>query len=507
MTAGGLALPPSVAGREFHQPRTMAAILGALFLAGATIGALSLVLPHPGEFHSAALWSNVALAYAAGAGLILLRGVLPAWSLPLVVLAGTLVVTRAVYYGEDPSGYYTVWYLWIGVYAFFFFGLRWGAAQVAFVGLAYGWLLTELSGPSPVVRWLVTVGSIAVAGLLVDVLAARLRRETAAATTRASNLEAVGGVARQLATQSDPRVVGYAICSAAVTTAGASAAALWRPTNAGDGLEATAVDGVDAEGTTIPFLMPASGAIQAFTSAREVATSSEGFSKARGASIAQELEPDFEAAAALWVPVLRDQATAVGVLAVYWLEERAEADQETARAIKLLATEAAIAIDRGELLGRLEVAARTDDLTGLLNRRAWDEELGRELARADRAGTSLCVAVVDLDRFKAYNDAHGHQAGDRFLKEISGAWSQSLRAGDILARYGGEEFALALPGTNLEHAEGMLERLRGRLPEGQTCSAGVCCWDGSETAGDLTARADTALYSAKDAGRNRVSTA
>ena len=88
------------------------------------------------------------------------------------------------------------------------------------------------------------------------------------------------------------------------------------------------------------------------------------------------------------------------------------------------------------------------------------------------------MAILDLDRFKLYNDTHGHQAGDRFLKQMAGAWTQALRAGDILARYGGEEFALALPGTNLEHAQQMLERLREALPEGQTCSAGVCLWDG-----------------------------
>jgi len=485
----------------------MASLLGVLFLAGATIGAFSLILPHPEAFDSPALWTNVGIAYVAGAGLLLLRGVLPAWAMQLAVLAGTVVVTRAVYYGDDPSGYYTVWYLWIGVYSFFFFGRRWGLAQVAFVGVAYAWLLSELPGSSPVVRWVVTLGSILVAGMLVDALAGRLRRETEASAARAANLESIGAVARQLATQSDPRVVGYGICSAAVATAGASAAALWRPTAAGDGLQATAVAGVDAEGTNIPFLTPYSGAIQAFTSAREVSSASDGFARDHGASIAQELEPGFEAGTALWEPVLRDHGTAVGVLAVYWIDQGEEPDQEAHRAIKLLAIEAAIAIERGELLGRLEVAARTDDLTGLLNRRAWDEELERELARADRSGAALCVAVLDLDRFKAYNDEHGHQAGDRFLKQIAGAWSDRLRTADILARYGGEEFALALPGTNLVHAETMLERLRSCLPEGQTCSAGVCCWDGSESAGDLTARADTALYAAKEAGRNRVASA
>jgi diguanylate cyclase (GGDEF)-like protein len=487
-----------VAGEDFQQPRTMAAVLGALFIAGAAIGGLSLVLPHPSSYDSPGLWSNVVIACVAGVALLLLRNRLPAWSLQLIVAAGTAVVTRAVYYGNDPSGYYTIWYLWIGVYAFFFFGLRWGAAQMAFVGLAYGWVLAELGGPTPVPRWVVTVGSILVAGLLVDALAGRLRRETLSSARRAANLEAVGEVARQLATQSDPRAVGWAICSAAMRTAHASVAVLWRPSQSGDALLATAVAGVEAEGASIPFVTPGSGAVQAFTSAQER------FSAMPGVGAGQELRSSFDAGAALWVPVLRDQGTAVGVLSVYWRQPLQQLGGETRRAVRLLALEAAIAIERGELLGRLEVAARTDDLTGLLNRRAWDEELSRELARADRDGTSLCVAILDLDRFKQYNDSHGHQAGDRFLKQMAGAWSQTLRVGDILARYGGEEFSLALPGTDLEQAQEMLERLREALPDGQTCSAGVCSWDGSESAERLTARADSALYAAKYAGRDRV---
>jgi diguanylate cyclase (GGDEF)-like protein len=486
------------ANRSFDQPAIMATVLGALFVAGATIGALSLILPHPSEYDTSALWSNVAIAFVFGCSVLLLRQRLPVWALQVGVLIGTIIVTRAVYFGHDPSGYYTFWYLWICVYAFFYFGPRWGALHVGAVGAAYAWVLTEVSGPTPVPRWLVTVGSILVAGLLVDALATRLRRETTAAATRASNLEAVSEVARQLATQSDSRAVGWAICSAAVRTAGASAAVLWRPTIAGDALQADAAAGADVEGIHLPFVTPSSGAIQVFTSAEDR------FEPMRTGHSAQELAPSFEAGAALWEPVLKDEGAAVGVLAVYWRDRLEELSDETQRALRLLALEAAIAIDRGELLGRLEVAARTDDLTGLLNRRAWDEELGRELARADRSGAALCVAILDLDRFKAYNDTHGHQAGDRFLKQIAGQWSQSLRTGDIIARYGGEEFALALPGTNLEHAQQMLERLREALPEDQTCSAGVCQWDGEESAEQLTARADTLLYAAKAAGRDRV---
>ncbi len=484
--------------RSFDQPATMATVLGALFLAGGTIGALSLILPHPSEYDSSALWTNVGIAYVFGLSVLLARQRLPVWAMQLCVLAGTAIVTRAVYYGHDPSGYYTFWYLWICVYAFFFFGPRWGALHVGVVGAAYAWVLTEVSGPTPVPRWLVTVGSIVVAGLLVDALATRLKRETTAAARRASNLEAVSEVARQLATQSDSRAVGWAICSAAVRTADASAAVLWRPTVSGDALQANAAAGADVEGVHLPFVTPASGAIQVFTSAESR------FEPLRDGHSAAELGPSLEAETALWEPVLKDEGAAVGVLAVYWRDRHERLSSETERAVRLLALEAAIAIDRGELLGRLEIAARTDDLTGLLNRRAWDEELSRELSRADRSGAALCVAILDLDRFKLYNDTHGHQAGDRFLKQISGAWSQNLRTGDILARYGGEEFALALPGTNLEHAQEMLDRLREALPEDQTCSAGVCQWDGEESAEQLTARADTLLYAAKAAGRDRV---
>jgi len=484
-------------GRDFEQPRTMAIVLGSLFLAGGTIGAFSLILPHPSHYEIGPLWSNVVVAYLAGTLILLARDRLPVWAFHALILAGTVVVTRAVYYGHDPSGYYTYWYLWIGVYAFFFFGLRWGALQMLAIGVAYGWILTQLDDSTPVARWLVTVVSIAIAGLLVDALAGRLRHEMTGSERRANNLEAVGEVARQLATQSDPRAVGWAICSAAVRTANASAAVLWRPTPSGDALQATSVAGTEGDGLIIPFVTPGSGAIQAFTAANAK------FSRLSG-SATQELSPSFAAGAALWQPVLQDHSSAVGVLAVYWRDQLDQVGEETQRAIRLLALEAAIAFDRGELLGRLETAARTDDLTGLLNRRAWDEELGREIARADRDGLPLSVAILDLDRFKDFNDTHGHQAGDRFLKQMAGAWTETLRTGDILARYGGEEFALALPSTDLEDAQMMLERLRDSLPEAQTCSAGVCVWDGQESAERLTSRADTALYAAKAAGRDRV---
>ena len=172
--------------------------------------------------------------------------------------------------------------------------------------------------------------------------------------------------------------------------------------------------------------------------------------------------------------------------------------------MSLIAAEAAVAIERAALLDRLERMAHTDDLTGLINRRAWDHELEREIGRARRTGSLLAVAMLDLDLFKEYNDRHGHQAGDRVLREAASAWRAVLRDTDLLARYGGEEFAVALPGCDLEHAGYLVDRLRDVTPAGQSCSAGLAFWDGDETADRLLGRADTALYEAKQRGRDRT---
>jgi diguanylate cyclase (GGDEF)-like protein len=157
-----------------------------------------------------------------------------------------------------------------------------------------------------------------------------------------------------------------------------------------------------------------------------------------------------------------------------------------------------------EQAGALARAARTDALTGLLNRRAWDEQLPTELARAERTGARTCIALLDLDRFKGYNDLAGHQAGDRLLRAAAAAWRRELRTVDVLARYGGEEFGLVLPGCGPDEALAIVDRLRALTPEGQTSSAGIAEWDGVESADVLVARADHALYAAKRGGRDRT---
>jgi diguanylate cyclase (GGDEF)-like protein len=153
---------------------------------------------------------------------------------------------------------------------------------------------------------------------------------------------------------------------------------------------------------------------------------------------------------------------------------------------------------------QLETLAQHDPLTGAANRRAWDRTLPVEMDRARRAATPLAVALLDLDHFKQFNDTYGHQAGDRLLRSATEAWRSLLRPSDLLARYGGEEFAVLLPSSTLGQAVEIVDRLRQATPLAQTFSAGVALWHGAETSDQVVARADKALYRAKQAGRNRV---
>ena len=159
---------------------------------------------------------------------------------------------------------------------------------------------------------------------------------------------------------------------------------------------------------------------------------------------------------------------------------------------------------RARAFALLEATAATDSLTGLANRRAWDETLDTGATRARREGTPLCVAVLDLDHFKAFNDDYGHREGDHFLRRCAVVWRARLRTSDVLARYGGEEFALCLPNCPLDEAIRIVDRLRRATPRERTCSAGVAEWDGREPIDRLFGRADQALYEAKESGRDRT---
>ena len=165
------------------------------------------------------------------------------------------------------------------------------------------------------------------------------------------------------------------------------------------------------------------------------------------------------------------------------------------------------------LLDSYMVESLTDPLTGLGNRRKFNQELARRFAQWRTAGNPLSVVLADVDHFKSVNDTHGHAAGDAVLHEVAHAISECVREMDVVARYGGEEFGVILPGTSVQEARPIAERIR-RAIAGRTFQYGVHELLITVSAGlaeavltndvdALVARADAALYAAKDAGRDR----
>jgi diguanylate cyclase (GGDEF)-like protein len=168
-------------------------------------------------------------------------------------------------------------------------------------------------------------------------------------------------------------------------------------------------------------------------------------------------------------------------------------------------------VDRNDrLLTQLAEEARTDALTGLLNRRGFDERAHLELARARREDASIAIVAFDIDYFKRVNDEWGHETGDRVLERVAGLLADSSREIDVVARFGGEEFVVLLPGEDAEGGREFAERARrviahdaAPLPNVRL-SAGVAAAVAPALLDDLVQRADTALYKAKRSGRDRT---
>jgi two-component system, cell cycle response regulator len=188
---------------------------------------------------------------------------------------------------------------------------------------------------------------------------------------------------------------------------------------------------------------------------------------------------------------------------------------ERIRVGPFVATYLAAGEPTGRELEDLARLARRDPLTGLANRRAFEEDLAREAARAARSRAPLSAIIVDVDHFKRVNDTHGHPAGDAVLAAVAARVGAALRRGDLLARLGGEEFGILLPATELAAAAELAERVRARVAAepvpvagaaiAVTVSAGCAALGAGEADGrGLLARADARLYDAKRGGRDRV---
>jgi len=168
---------------------------------------------------------------------------------------------------------------------------------------------------------------------------------------------------------------------------------------------------------------------------------------------------------------------------------------------------------------RVRRESLVDPLTGIQNRRAFDQSLAEFCEQAKTTNEPVCLLLVDIDHFKKVNDTYGHVVGDAVLKRVSAALNDTVRGGDVLARYGGEEFVLLLPNTPMEGAERVADNIcnnvrnqamdRSRVGKDigkVTVSVGVALFHPKESTEEFVVRADTALYRAKESGRNRVCT-
>jgi diguanylate cyclase (GGDEF)-like protein len=333
-----------------------------------------------------------------------------------------------------------------------------------------------------------------IVGLATQALVARVRKQAREAGARERMVEQVSTVVHGLFDSPRPR---QDACEAAMTISNALSAVVYEPLANSDQLTCVAEAGIKHKvlGTIVPRRSPAYDAMRT----RRPVLITEDVGSYVGlvhSWIAEGRPPSL-----LYQPLLRGDRS-LGVLIMCW-SDHVRSEGPRATVVALLAHEVAAVISRADALDHLSDEALTDALTGLPNRRAWE----RQLRQHADAGQQFAVSILDLDRFKQFNDTHGHPAGDRLLKETAAAWRYQLRPGDVLARIGGEEFGLLLLDSASHTASEIVDRLRDRVTHNQTCSAGIAIREPEESPGALVERADAALYQAKARGRNQFALA
>lgn len=338
----------------------------------------------------------------------------------------------------------------------------------------------------------------AIIGLATQRLVRRVRHEATQALSRERMLVQISDLVRRL---SGSARVRREVCEAARTIGEGCMAILFEPVRRAGTMRSTMValdPDVDAQRVpdSIEFSLRERNAVtEAFVSGEAILLTDD--VEARVASVALWRAVG-EPQSMLYEPLMMGPEP-LGVLVVGW-PARIKRNGTRATVVALLAHETAALIERADRLSRLADMASTDPLTGLPNRRAWEARLSHTLS----AGQPFTIAMFDLDHFKDFNDTYGHPAGDRLLRETASVWRDELRGGDMLARLGGEEFGLLLPGCDQRRTMEVIERLRGLVCDGQTCSAGFAERREGEPADEVIARADAALYEAKASGRDRT---
>lgn len=451
-------------------------------------------------------WRYVALAcviFACGAGIAAIGAKRGGW----VAIAPAIAALAAIAALRESQGGASSGYSSLAILAVVWVAVMLDRRAVIFItactGLTFALPLTFIGAPAyPSTGWRGAILFTFVAFVVGEVVQRSvkyMRAQAAEAQQRSEELAemqqafaAIARVARDVALGTEAREL---VCTAALASLDATMATVVEPQDGGFRITGSA--GIPLDRAEIRRVEPLAS-LQAYHSEERVFVADA----RQDTRISPEIVRATGLTSIVFEPILREGAS-VGVLAVGWSAQRDTLDAKTDAILRVLTTEAGAAIERADLLSQLDGLARSDPLTGLPNRRTWDEVI----ASAVRGDSPLCVAMIDLDHFKQFNDEHGHAAGDRLLKACAAAWRGHLRGVDTLARVGGEEFAALLPNCSLGDASEVLERLRRATPSGATASVGVAEIQPSEDASSVLARADGALYDAKSGGRNQLLTA
>ena len=446
----------SLRGRGHSEARAA----GALLIGAGLFVGISLVLPHPAGGDTAALAVTAVAMAVAGLLCLALAPRIPLLSTHAIIAAtvattGLLIVESGVSVGQYGSIF-----VWATLLCACYFPRRAAAAHLAWLlavdagALA---LVESTAGYSPFTRWLFTAISLGIVMMIVSVIVAhraradlRARRFFELSQDMLSTMDADGRCIE--ANGAWERVLGYA------------------PS--------------ELEGRPLLELTHPEDHGLAFERAQRVFAGEKSV----------DLETRVRAKDGSW----------------HWLHTNSTFEPSDGLIYSRstdVTEQRRLAGEREELLEKVEGLSRHDALTGLPNRRVLEEQAPPEMARARRSGLPLCLAIIDIDYFKRFNDANGHLAGDEVLRECAIAWDAELRGADTIVRFGGEEFLVLLPDTEPEQAAAIVERLRAATPEGQTCSAGIAVWDGVADLEGLISAADAALYRAKGEGRDRLALA
>ena len=450
--------------------------LSYLFIGGAVLGFVALDLfPMPPGTDLTGTWFTAALSLAIGAMLFLGARRMPAWVTPVALVAGTAVVTLDIYFAGEIRTNDEMFYLWVAVFAFYYLRPLAAALELVWVGVMYAAVLLARHAPDPSTRWLITMGTLTMVGVLTSRLVTQIERWAVRSRDRERDLRQAEA---QFRSTFDDAAVGMAIV------------------------------GLDGR-----WLRVNEALAQLVGYPRE-ALVGQGF---RDLSLEEDLPQDLAVLAEL----------VAGESSVYHAEKRyRRSDGElvwvaltvscvndgAGRPLHLISQMQDIT-DRKLAERRLAERALQDPLTRLPNRLLFLDRVQVALRRLERTEAPVAVFFIDLDRFKLVNDSLGHSTGDRMLIEAGARMRRALRPADTVSRFGGDEFTVLCENIDEQEAQAVAQRIQASLTQPfqigghelfATASIGVSIARDVRTAAEAMLRdADAAMYRAKKEGRGR----